>query len=117
MSALPGGVSNMGGGTKRAGRSRPAPGRREKALRRHATRGSGRGLTLHEIAAWAATSKSTVSRVLRNEPRVAAETRERIRTLGADGGYICCPDQLMPYPPENIEAMVTTAREHGRLHT
>lgn len=40
-----------------------------------------RKLNLKEIARLAGVSKSTVSRVLRNEPRVSPVTRERVRTI------------------------------------
>ena len=45
---------------------------------------------------------------------VVAETMKRIRILGPGGGYILGPDQGMPFPKENIDAMIATARQHGR---
>jgi uroporphyrinogen decarboxylase len=45
---------------------------------------------------------------------VRAEVRERIRTLGAEGGYICAPDQDIPMPPENVWAFDGAVAEYGR---
>lgn len=33
------------------------------------------------------------------------EVKSKIRILGKDGGYICCPDQSMPYTKENLAIM------------
>jgi uroporphyrinogen decarboxylase len=45
---------------------------------------------------------------------VIRETKDRILTLGENGGYLCAPDQFMPFPEENIAAMVDAAKEYGR---
>ena len=41
------------------------------------------------------------------------EVKERILTLGQKGGYICGPDQHMPFPSNNIEALVEAVEEYG----
>ena len=46
--------------------------------------------------------------------RVRQEARERILLLGQQGGYICGPDQGMPYPEKNIEALEQAVAEFGR---
>lgn len=45
---------------------------------------------------------------------VRAEVRERIHTLGAEGGYICAPDQSIPMPAENAQAFDDAVAEYGR---
>lgn len=45
---------------------------------------------------------------------VANETKERLRVLGPGGGYIIGPDQGMPFPEGNLQALIDTAREYGR---
>lgn len=54
--------------------------------------------------------------LLRGDPdAVRAHTREVLETMKPGGGYICGPDQWMPnYPPENLQALFSTATEHGR---
>ena len=44
-------------------------------------------LNLREIARLAGTSKSTVSRVLRNQPRVSDETRQRVQEVIEQHNY------------------------------
>ena len=45
---------------------------------------------------------------------VRAEVRERIRVLGPDGGYICGPDQTIPMPDANLDALDQSIAEYGR---
>jgi LacI family transcriptional regulator len=45
-------------------------------------------LTGHDVARIAGLSQSTVSRALRGDPRVAASTRDRVRAIAADVGYV-----------------------------
>jgi len=42
------------------------------------------------------------------------EVRFRIRQLGRDGGYFCCPDQGMPWPEEHIQALQEAVEEFGK---
>jgi uroporphyrinogen decarboxylase len=46
--------------------------------------------------------------------RIAAEVRQRITQLGRLGGYICCPDQGMPYPAEHLAAVYAAVDRFGR---
>ncbi len=45
--------------------------------------------------------------------RIRAEVEERIRGLGSRGGYICGPDQGMPYPPSHIDALERAVADFG----
>jgi uroporphyrinogen decarboxylase len=45
--------------------------------------------------------------------RIAAEARARIAQLGQDGGYFCCQDQDMPFPPEHITALREAVETFG----
>lgn len=45
-------------------------------------------ITIHDLARLAGLNPSTVSRALRNDPRVRTSTRERITSLAAEHGYI-----------------------------
>ena len=45
-------------------------------------------ITIHDLARLAGLNPSTVSRALRNDPRVRTSTRERISALAAEHGYI-----------------------------
>jgi LacI family transcriptional regulator len=45
-------------------------------------------VTSHDVARLAGLSQSTVSRALRDDPRVAAETRERVLAAAASLGYV-----------------------------
>jgi LacI family transcriptional regulator len=45
-------------------------------------------VTSHDVARAAGLSQSTVSRALRNDPRVAGETRERVQRAAAELGYV-----------------------------
>ena len=44
---------------------------------------------------------------------VEAAVRDAIDLLGREGGYICCPDQFMPYPSENSEAFQEAVDKYG----
>jgi uroporphyrinogen decarboxylase len=46
--------------------------------------------------------------------RIAAEARKRMWQLGRDGGYFCCPDQWLPFPPAHMEALKRAVEEYGR---
>jgi uroporphyrinogen decarboxylase len=39
------------------------------------------------------------------EDEIRGLVRRRIDSLGTDGGYICCPDQGLKYPPHNYEIL------------
>ena len=45
-------------------------------------------MTIHDLARLAGLNPSTVSRALRNDPRVRSATRERIAALAAEHGYV-----------------------------
>jgi uroporphyrinogen decarboxylase len=40
--------------------------------------------------------------------------KEQIALLGVNGGYVCAPDQYLPWPKENYEALVSAVQEYGR---
>ena len=46
--------------------------------------------------------------------RIRQEVRSRIRQLGAQGGYVCQPDQGMPYPAEHLEALRDAVKQYGK---
>jgi uroporphyrinogen decarboxylase len=46
--------------------------------------------------------------------RIAAEVRQRMRQLGEQGGYVCQPDQGMPYPPAHLQAFDDAVERYGR---
>jgi uroporphyrinogen decarboxylase len=46
--------------------------------------------------------------------RIKADVKETIGLLAQEGGYICAPDQGMPFPPENIAAFSEAVEEFGR---
>jgi len=54
--------------------------------------------------------------LIRGTPaEVSAETERVMAILKPGGGYVCAPDQTIPgVPPENLEALWTTARAVGR---
>ena len=56
------------------------------------------------------------SATLMNGPceRIDAEVRERIRQLGQNGGYFCCQDQELPYPPAHLTALHAAVAKYGR---
>jgi len=41
-------------------------------------------------------------------------TKETLYMLGAKGGYICTPDQHMPFEKEKVDAFIQTVEEYGR---
>lgn len=45
------------------------------------------------------------------EEEVAACTRQRLMQLGAQGGYFCAPDQYLPYPEHNLQALRRTVMD------
>ena len=45
---------------------------------------------------------------------VEKEVRLRIDQLGEGGGYFCGPSHHVPFPEENIEAMIRTTKECGK---
>lgn len=53
--------------------------------------------------------------MMRGTPaEVREETKRCLLMLGKNGGYLCAPDQLMPFPAENINAFVKTAEKYCR---
>lgn len=48
---------------------------------------------------------------------VQEETIRTMELLGRNGGYICCADQYMPFPPENLEALYQTVERYGYYRT
>ena len=48
--------------------------------------------------------------------RIRDEVREKIGLLGRSGGYICTPDQGMPFPREHWDAYREAVVDFGRLH-
>ncbi len=46
--------------------------------------------------------------------RIKQDVKEKIKLLGAEGGYFCCPDQGMPTPPEHLAAMEQAVQEYGK---
>jgi len=44
---------------------------------------------------------------------VSKEVRERVWQLGRDGGYICGPDQGMPWPKAHYQAMLDGIADYG----
>jgi uroporphyrinogen decarboxylase len=46
--------------------------------------------------------------------RIRAEVRTRIGQLGRDGGYFCCQDQELPFPPTHLDALRAAVAEYGR---
>lgn len=47
-----------------------------------------RPVTSYDVARKAQVSQSTVSRALRDDPRVVRKTRDRIRAIAAEMGYV-----------------------------
>jgi uroporphyrinogen decarboxylase len=45
--------------------------------------------------------------------RIRAEVKEKIALLGQDGGYICTPDQGLPFPEEHVRAFREAVEEFG----
>ena len=50
------------------------------------------------------------------ECEIRSLVRQRIDMLGKGGGYICCPDQGLGYPPENIEILEDEVRSYGKIN-
>jgi uroporphyrinogen decarboxylase len=46
--------------------------------------------------------------------RIRAEVKARIWQLGRDGGYFCCADQGMPFPPDHLRVLREAVSEYGR---
>ena len=44
---------------------------------------------------------------------IEMEVRQRVWQLGKDGGYLCAPDQGMPYPPEHLQAFERAVEKVG----
>jgi uroporphyrinogen decarboxylase len=49
------------------------------------------------------------------EDEIRGLVRQRIDALGKGGGYICCPDQGLEYPPRHIEILEDEVAQYGRL--
>jgi len=49
------------------------------------------------------------------EEEVAACVKKRLRQLGRQGAYICCPDQGLPYPKRNLDALSRTVERYGKI--
>lgn len=45
---------------------------------------------------------------------IDADVKAKIGLLAMEGGYICGPDQGMPFPPENIAAFADAVAKYGR---
>lgn len=45
---------------------------------------------------------------------IEAEVKERIGQLGREGGYFCCQDQSLPYPPEHLQVFEESVRRYGQ---
>lgn len=45
---------------------------------------------------------------------VEAEVKTRIEQLGAGGGYFCGPSHHVPFPEENVEAMIRATKKYGK---
>jgi uroporphyrinogen decarboxylase len=45
--------------------------------------------------------------------RIVTEVRQRMLQLGAHGGYVCQPDQGMPYPPEHLQVLHEAVERYG----
>ncbi|MHB0999582.1 MAG: uroporphyrinogen decarboxylase family protein [Armatimonadota bacterium] len=45
--------------------------------------------------------------------RIQTDVKEKIELLAKTGGYFCGPDQGMPFPPENIDALVKAVEKYG----
>ena len=45
--------------------------------------------------------------------RIRQEVRTRLWQLGRNGGYVCQPDQGMPYPPEHLRAFEEAVERYG----
>ena len=45
---------------------------------------------------------------------VEEEVKMRINQLAPGGGYICAPSHFVPFPEENIQAMIEAAKKYGK---
>jgi uroporphyrinogen decarboxylase len=45
--------------------------------------------------------------------RIKLEVKERILALAQEGGYICAPDQGLPFPAEHTKALEEAVEEYG----
>jgi len=52
--------------------------------------------------------------MLNDHDSIRAVVKERIGQLGKNGGYICCPDQGMPYKQEALDVMNDAILEYGK---
>jgi hypothetical protein len=48
------------------------------------------------------------------QERIVAEVRQRILQLGNQGGYVCQPDQALPFPAAHLEAFHEAVDCYGR---
>ena len=64
--------------------------------------------------AWRCAAGSTGDDDGRPEDRIIAEVRQRMRQLGEQGGYICYPDQSLPYPDAHLQAFHQAVESYGR---
>lgn len=46
--------------------------------------------------------------------QIVAEAHQRMLQLGQQGGYVCQPDQGMPYPPGNLQVLYDAVESLGR---
>jgi len=46
--------------------------------------------------------------------QIEAEVRQRLWTLGRDGGYVCQIDQSLPYPQAHQQAFQAAVEQFGR---
>ena len=72
-----------------------------------------RAKTAGRMAIWGAVD-TQVTLTLGTPEDVRAEVRERIRTLGRDGGYICGPEQGIDIPEANLAAFDRAVADYGR---
>ena len=49
------------------------------------------------------------------EEEIRGLVRHRIDLLGKDGGYICCPDQGLNFPPNNIRILEDEVAAYGKI--
>ena len=47
---------------------------------------------------------------------VEEEVKTRIEQLAPGGGYICEPSHYVPFPEENVQAMINAARKYGKYN-
>ncbi|NMC12922.1 MAG: hypothetical protein GYA34_08565 [Chloroflexi bacterium] len=71
-----------------------------------------RQMTQDRLALQGGVSSKTV--LEGTESEITAEVIQRISQLGRKGGYFCCPDQTMPYPQENLNALSSAVKQYGK---